>query len=398
MTSEESTKICPFCGESIKQVATVCRYCHSKLDGSQPEVSEQPDSEAPAVVRSRSISLKRISVALLVLLSVGGGAGYWFLRQNPSCEDSVGTVQEILLENVLKPFSSPQRAAIQKALSITINNVSQRSRSEEGRLCSATVAFASKVQEFARFTDLDMNSTSVLKLLPQWDVVAHKMEAAIEFNVKRDGDSVVVSARGPALLIAEPLLQAASDWDQFNQAAVYFNRLTQDAQRSSGDSGATQSKPTDDPAGATNSSNTGNSYLRSQDGKQVQTSLGSLKIVCPREEGIGCAEPLRVLWRDKELYRSDVAQSFEFLQENYSLQDGHAVILAESSGGTACPALYAVILIEPTGGATITELFGSCSDLPRIKAETNALVFTFPTANGSASYRFADRKITESRQ
>lgn len=137
----------------------------------------------------------------------------------------------------------------------------------------------------------------------------------------------------------------------------------------------------------------------SEDGREVQTRFGSLKVVCPGKTiGINCAEPLRLTWKDKELYRSDEAQSFEFLHDSYRFTDGEAVVVAQYSGGSVCPALYAVILLDPTGAATITETFGSCSDLPRIKAETNALVFTFPTATGSATYRFADRRVTESRQ
>lgn len=136
----------------------------------------------------------------------------------------------------------------------------------------------------------------------------------------------------------------------------------------------------------------------SEDGKQVQTPAGALSVVCPKEAGIGCAEPIRVRWQEQDLYTSGEAQSIDVLKQTHRLTDGLALVLAEFSGGSACPAQYLVVLIESSGKATITPTFGSCSDEPRISAESNALVFTFPTANGSETYRFADRKITGSRQ
>ena len=378
MTSEDSTKVCPFCGESIKQVATVCRYCQSKLDASQTIVAAQPDSPAPAVASSKSISLKRIAVALLVLLSVGGGTGYWYLRQNPRCEDGVGTVHQILLENVLKPFSSSQRAAIQKAISITVSDVSQRSRSEEGRLCSATVAFASKDPEFSRFTDLEVKATTVLKLLPQWDVVAHSMEAAIEFSIKRESDSVVVSARGPALFIAEPLLQAASDWDELVTARLEAygaerqwekerlreieSRRTQDAQP-----------------------NAMNDAPQAREQTDLTTPYGVVSISENKVLLVNGQPTIPVV-------EGDFALSVE---QHTAFQSGYALLIMNNSGGTACPVQYRWVLLEGSG-PKVTPEFGTCSDLVQVTQANNSLMVTMPRTDGrSVLYAFDGSTVFE---
>lgn len=385
MTSEDPTKVCPFCGESIKQVATVCRYCHSKLDGSQPIDAEQPGSPAPTVASSKSISLKRIAVALVVLLSVGGAAGYWYLRKNPSCADGVGTVHEILLENILKPFSSSQRAGIQKAISITINDVSQRSQSEEGRLCSATVALASKNPEFSRFTDLNTTSTNVLKLLPQWDVVAHKMEAPVEFNIKRDGDNLVVSARGPALFIPEPLLQAASEWDAINQAALYFNRLTQEAQRSEKErlgrlNQEAQRLEIERLSRLTPDAQADpkNDAPQAREQTDLTTPYGAISISEDKVLLVNGKPTIPVVEGDFSLS----------VKQHTVFQSGYALLIMNISGGTACPAQYRWVLLEASG-PKVTPEFGTCSDLVQVTQANNSLMVTMPNMADGRSVLYA---------
>lgn len=95
MSEPEETKQCPFCGETIKQVASKCRFCGRYLDG------RSPDHQSPDLVTKMLLPVGRsgwaIAAGYLGLLSCFPGVGLLFgvaavltglkarqeIRQNP---------------------------------------------------------------------------------------------------------------------------------------------------------------------------------------------------------------------------------------------------------------------------------------------------------------------------
>ncbi len=65
------------------------------------------------------------------------------------------------------------------------------------------------------------------------------------------------------------------------------------------------------------------------------------------------------------------------IKENFTYKDGTAILLMNSSGGTACPALYRLIMLYPSYIKQTPE-FGNCSDLPKVAIEGSKLKLTFP--------------------
>ena len=68
---------------------------------------------------------------------------------------------------------------------------------------------------------------------------------------------------------------------------------------------------------------------------------------------------------------------FLIIKENFTYKDGNAILLMNGSGGTACPALYRLIILAPNYIKKTPE-FGNCSDLPKVVIESNKLKITFP--------------------
>ena len=58
------------------------------------------------------------------------------------------------------------------------------------------------------------------------------------------------------------------------------------------------------------------------------------------------------------------------------------------SGGTACPAQYRFIFAESDGQVSITDAFGTCSDLPELRVSPENVVVVFPNMNGSGTTRY----------
>lgn len=71
--------------------------------------------------------------------------------------------------------------------------------------------------------------------------------------------------------------------------------------------------------------------------------------------------------------------------------------LESLSGGTACPAMYRFIFAESDGQISITDSFGTCSDLPELRFSPESVMVVFPNMNGSGttSYRLVGENVVE---
>lgn len=67
------------------------------------------------------------------------------------------------------------------------------------------------------------------------------------------------------------------------------------------------------------------------------------------------------------------------------------------SGGTACPAMYRFIFAESDGQISITDSFGTCSDLPELRVSPESVMVVFPnmSGQGSTSYRLQGEDVVE---
>jgi hypothetical protein len=68
-----------------------------------------------------------------------------------------------------------------------------------------------------------------------------------------------------------------------------------------------------------------------------------------------------------------------------------------SNSGTACPALYRFIFTGSDGQVSISDSFGTCSDLPELRVSPENVIVVFPNMNGSGttSYRLQRKDVVE---
>lgn len=69
------------------------------------------------------------------------------------------------------------------------------------------------------------------------------------------------------------------------------------------------------------------------------------------------------------------------------------------SGGTACPAMYRFIFVESDGQFSITDSFGTCSDLPelRVLPESGSVVFPNINGSGTTTYQIRGENVVEAK-
>ncbi|MDR1642244.1 MAG: hypothetical protein LBT59_21340 [Clostridiales bacterium] len=68
-----------------------------------------------------------------------------------------------------------------------------------------------------------------------------------------------------------------------------------------------------------------------------------------------------------------------------------------SSGGTACPALYRFIFAASDGHVSISDSFGTCSDLPELRISPEKMIVVIPNMDGAGAsrYRIQNKKVIE---
>ena len=87
------------------------------------------------------------------------------------------------------------------------------------------------------------------------------------------------------------------------------------------------------------------------------------------------------------------------IKVQFEIDGGDTLVffLETLSGGTACPAQYRFIFAESDGQISITDSFGTCSDLPELRVSPENVFVIFPNTdgNGTTSYRLQDEEIVE---
>lgn len=87
------------------------------------------------------------------------------------------------------------------------------------------------------------------------------------------------------------------------------------------------------------------------------------------------------------------------IKEQFEIDGGDTLVffLETLSGGTACPALYRFIFAESDGQVSITDSFGTCSDLPELRVSPENVIVVFPNMNGSGttSYLLQGEDVVE---
>jgi hypothetical protein len=77
-----------------------------------------------------------------------------------------------------------------------------------------------------------------------------------------------------------------------------------------------------------------------------------------------------------------------------------SVLVADNTGGTACPVSYVFITLRSNKSSSVTKSLGNCSDTPKIQQQGKKVTLSFPPF-GSASaekWVYADGKISKTKK
>ena len=98
---------------------------------------------------------------------------------------------------------------------------------------------------------------------------------------------------------------------------------------------------------------------------------------------------------DGRVLANDADDNRVLIQDVYKGGGRTYVLIAEQSGGSACPSLYQAI--DLSGGTPVASpRFGNCSDVPRVGVVGGALQVSVPAfrAAPDATYVFRDGRLS----
>jgi hypothetical protein len=108
----------------------------------------------------------------------------------------------------------------------------------------------------------------------------------------------------------------------------------------------------------------------------------------------------RVLYLNDEMVLPKIEGDLSLtIERNFAYKGGNAILLANNSGGTACPSLYKWLLVLPDSILQTPE-FGTCSDLHKVFSSKGKLVVRLPSFVESRDviFVFDGKRLTEDGQ
>lgn len=128
----------------------------------------------------------------------------------------------------------------------------------------------------------------------------------------------------------------------------------------------------------------------------VMATQGAMaKDVIKVSSGEVIVDDTKISYKGKTVPVDEDAMSVD-VTNKYVINGKDIILFSQSSGGNACPATYFFVTINGTT-AQRSPIFGSCSDLIKVKQDGNKLVATMPKMNGKGinQYVFDNDKLTE---
>ncbi|ONG00717.1 hypothetical protein BWQ95_23655 [Aeromonas hydrophila] len=95
---------------------------------------------------------------------------------------------------------------------------------------------------------------------------------------------------------------------------------------------------------------------------------------------------------EQVLLSTDMYHSITIKHEQ-PLAQGKAVLLELNTGGVACPVLYQLAVIRSDALPLLTPTFGTCSDLGKLKHDTNGFTLALP-GNPAETWAWDSRTLT----
>ncbi len=76
-----------------------------------------------------------------------------------------------------------------------------------------------------------------------------------------------------------------------------------------------------------------------------------------------------------------------------------AVLVADNTGGTACPVSYVFITLHSNKSSSVTKSLGNCSDIPKIQQQGKKVTLSFPSFGGTSAEKWAysDGRISKTK-
>ena len=138
----------------------------------------------------------------------------------------------------------------------------------------------------------------------------------------------------------------------------------------------------------------------SLNGAMVTYSNGSVyfepKFSAPTSPGLSISQQddgtIEVANGEQVLLSTDMYHSITIKHEQ-PLAQGKAVLLELNTGGVACPVLYQLAVIRSDALPLLTPTFGTCSDLGKLKHDTNGFTLALP-GNPAETWAWDSRTLT----
>jgi hypothetical protein len=97
---------------------------------------------------------------------------------------------------------------------------------------------------------------------------------------------------------------------------------------------------------------------------------------------------------DSEVLRDQKDYLLSFVDQ-FAIDDSDVVLMMNVLGGTACPAQYFFVSASPQGNVTLSQEFGTCSDLAKAHQKRETIEVTMPGNEGTATYEYKNGRVVD---